>query len=370
MAEVEWLVSFVRQLRVAGLRPGAAAAEDFCRATALLGIKEVYWAGRATLVSHRDEIPVYDRVFHGFLVAGPPSETRPQTPSTRVTTVAGDDVREENEREVRGTASASRMELLRQKSFERCTDAELVEIASLAGRFVGSLPRRRSRRRAEARTGTLDLRSTLRRSLRTEGEPLELRFRGRPLLPRRLALLIDVSGSMTGTSRGLLVLAHSLVRMHSRMDVYCFGTRITRVTAELSTQHVDAALAGVGHRVTDWEGGTRIGESLKAFLDGSGHRGVARGATVVICSDGLEVGDPDLLAQQMRRLSLLAHRVVWLNPLKASADYEPIAQGMQAALPFIDIFGDGSSLASVEDVVQRLAEQQFSGRSTNTRNAF
>lgn len=354
MADVERLVSFARRLREAGLRPGTAAVGDFCRATALLGVEEVYWAGRATLVSRRDEIPIYDRVFDGFFAGEPPARRRPR-PRLRLVVAAaeGDDAGEAGEAEAPRVARASRIELLRHKSFAHCTDAELAEIASLATGFARSLPRRRSRRRADARWGTLDLRATIRRSLRTEGEPFERRFRSRPLVPRRLVLLIDVSGSMSGTSRGFLVLAHALLRERPQTDVFCFGTRITRVTPALATRRVDDALARVARAVADWEGGTRIGESLKAFLDGSGHRGAARGAVVVVCSDGLDVGEPEVLARQMQRLSLLAHRVVWLNPLKADACYEPLARGMQAALPFVDTFADGSSLASIEEIALR-----------------
>lgn len=355
MAEVERLVAFARQLREAGVRPGTAAVGDFCRATALLGVEEVYWAGRTTLVSRRDDIPIYDRVFDAFFSGerDVPKRARPR-PRLVALGAADDDAGEAGEGEAPRLVRASRIELLRHKSFERCTEAELVELASLAGDFARSLPRRRSRRSAEARSGMLDLRSTLRRSLRTEGEPFERRFRSRPPIPRRLVLLIDVSGSMSGTSRGLLVLAHALLRIHPRTDVFCFGTRVTRVTPSLATRRMDEALAGVASAVADWEGGTRIGDSLQALLDRSGHRGAVRGATVVLCSDGLDVGEPEVLARQMERLSLLAHRVVWLNPLKANAGYEPLARGMQAALPFVDVFADGSSLASIEETVLRL----------------
>ena len=356
MAEVERLVSFARELRDAGLRPGTRAVEDFCRATALLGVEEVYWAGRATLVSRRDEIPVYDRVFGAFFTDEPPARRRPR-PQLRLVTAGadGEDAGEAGEAEAPRVARASRIELLRHKSFERCSDAELAELASLADGFARRLPRRRSRRHVETPAGTLDLRKTMRRSLRTEGEPFERRFRSRRTVSRRLVLLIDVSGSMSGTSRALLVLAHALLRLHPRTEVFCFGTRVTHVTPALATRNANDALARVAGVVADWEGGTRIGESLKAFLDRGGHRGAARGATVVVCSDGLDVGEPDLLRRQMQRLALLAHRVVWLNPLKADAGYEPLARGMHAALPFVDVFAAGHNLASLEAVALQLS---------------
>lgn len=355
MSEVERLVGFARELRAAGVRPGTGAVEDFCRATALVGVGDVYWAGRATLVSRRDDIPVYDRVFAGFF--GGAALPKPKRPRLRLVTAgsAGEEGGETGEAEAPQVARASRIELLRHKSFDRCTPEELEELASLAAGLARSLPRRRSRRTASARDGALDLRATLRRSLRTGGEPFERRYRARREDSRRLVLLLDVSGSMAGTSRGLLVLAHALVRVHPRAEVVCFGTRVTTVTRALATARADEALACVAGQVADWEGGTRIGESLQEYLARSGRRGAARGAIVVLCSDGLEIGDPELLRTQMERLSRLAHRVVWLNPLARDAGYEPLARGMQAALPYVDVFAAGDTLAGVEAVARQLS---------------
>ena len=356
MAEVERLIVFARDLRAAGLRPGTGSVESFCRATALLGVEEVYWAGRATLVSRREEIPVYDRVFDAFFAGEPPAPHRRQPRLRLVTGGAQDDgAGEAGESEAPQVARASRIELLRHKSFERCSSQELAELASLAGGLARSLPHRRSRRRVESPAGALDLRATMRRSLRTECEPFERRFRRRRTVARRLVVLIDVSGSMSGTSRALLLVAQALVRLHPRTEVFCFGTRITRVTQALAVHVGDEALARTAAAVADWEGGTRIGESLKAFLDRTGHRGMARGATVVVCSDGLDVGEPELLRSQMERLARLAHRVVWLNPLKQDAAYEPLARGMRAALPFVDVFAAGHTLASLEEVARELS---------------
>jgi uncharacterized protein len=357
VTELRRLVDFARELRAAGLRPGTGAVEDFCRATALLGVGDVYWAGRATLVSRRDDIPVYDHVFAAFFggAAPTPRERRPRLRLVTIGSADEDRGGEAGELEAPQVARASRIELLRRKSFDRCSPAELAELASLAAGLARSLPRRRSRRREPARDGALDLRSTLRRSLRTGGEPFERRYRERRESPRRLVLLLDVSGSMAGTSRGLLVLAHALSRAHPRTEVVCFGTRVTTVTRALATARVDEALARVAGEVADWEGGTRIGDSLREYLARAGRRGGARGAIVVLCSDGLEIGDPELLRVQMERLSRLAHRVVWLNPLARDAGYEPLARGMQAALPYVDVFAAGDSLASVEAVARQLA---------------
>lgn len=356
MPELDRLVEFAQSLRAAGLRPGTGAVEDFCRASALVGVGDLYWAGRATLVSRRDDIPVYDSVFTAYFSG---SATMPVPKRSRLRLVTpGDDRDGEGEAgEMRAprAARASRIELLRRKRFEQCTPGELAELATLAEGLARSLPARRSRRRERARRGALDLRSTLRLSLRTGGEPFERRFRARRDQPRRLVLLLDVSGSMRGTSRGLLALAHAIVRAHARTEVVCFGTRVTPVTRELRARSTDEALRRAGDAVADWEGGTRIGDSLKTFLSRSGHRGAARGAIVVLCSDGLETGDPELLRAQMERLSRLAHRVVWLNPLASDPAYEPLARGMQAALPFVDVFAAGDTLESVEAVARGLA---------------
>ena len=160
---------------------------------------------------------------------------------------------------------------------------------------------------------------------------------------------------MDAYSRALVMFAHGALRSGRRVEAFCFGTRLTRVTRALAAADVDEALRRAAAEVVDWDGGTRIGEALKAFLDEHGHGGLARGALVLICSDGLEVGDPELLAEQMARLSRLAHRVVWLNPLQEDPAYEPLARGMKAALPYVDLFASGHSLASLEELGAALA---------------
>jgi uncharacterized protein len=354
---VDPLVGFAHALRAAGTPVGTGETADFCRAAALLGVDDLYWAGRATLVSRPAEIPVYDRVFRSYFGRG--GETprpRPRPRQVRRAITVGADAGEEREGEAGApeAALASRVELLRHKSFERCTPEELTELAAQAGGFARALPRRRSRRRHGAREGDFDLPRTLRRALRTGGEPFERRYRARRRVTRRLVLLLDVSGSMSAQSRALLVLAHALLRERPSTEVFCFGTRLTSVTRSLAVRDADEALRRAADEVFDWEGGTRIGESLKEFLDAGGHRSLARGAVVVLCSDGLDVGDPELLRTQMERLSRLAHRVVWLNPLKQDPAYEPLARGMQAALPYVDVFASGHSLASLEAVAATL----------------
>ena len=334
---VETVVRFGHALRAAGLPVGPDRVGSFARAAALLRPGELYWAGRATLLSRPEQTEVYDALFAAFF--GPP-EAQPGPPMRiKVEMQAEADV---------GLASTT--ELLKEKSFSRCSREELSQLAELMARIDLSVPRRRTRRRESARTGTPDLRRTLRRSFRTGGDPLERAWRRRRKRSRRLILLLDVSGSMDAYSRALVMFAHAALRSDKRWEAFCFGTRLTRVTRQLEGSDPDEALTRAAAEVLDWDGGTRIGESLKRFLDEYGHSGLARGAVVVLCSDGLEVGDPELLAEQMARLHRLAYRVVWLNPLQEDPAYEPLARGMKAALPYVDVFASGHSLASLEEV--------------------
>ncbi|MGH3033456.1 MAG: vWA domain-containing protein [Gaiellaceae bacterium] len=339
----ETLTRFGRALRAEGLPVGTGRIAEFSRAAALLSPHDLYWAGLATLVARPKQIPVYERVFRAFFGAVPDAADR-QRMRVRVLAEA------EPER-----ALASAAELLREKSFARCSREELAALAELMAGIRLTIPSRRTRRFAPARDGRPDLRRTLRRSFRTGGEPLERAWRRRRKRSRRLILLLDVSGSMDAYSRALVMFAHAALRSDRRWEAFCFGTRLTRVTRQLEGSDADEALSRAAAEVVDWDGGTRIGDSLKRFLDEYGHGGLARGAVVVLCSDGLEVGDPDLLSEQMARLSRLAYRVVWLNPLKEDPAYEPLARGMRAALPHVDHFWSGHSLTSLEDVAAALS---------------
>lgn len=322
--ELARLVAFARALRQEGLRVGPGRVVDFCRAAALLGPADLYWAGRLTLVSRPEDLPLYDRVFLGAFEEEPPR--------SRIALV---------EEEV---ALASPRELLRTKSFAELSDEELAEVAELMKSLRLSVPARRTRRREPARAGSPDLRRTIRRSFRTGGEPIERVMRRRRRRRRRLVLLLDVSGSMADYSRALVLFAHAALRSDTRWEAFCFGTRLTRITRALASSDTHEALRRAAEEVVDWNGGTRIGESLASLA----RSGVARGAVVVVCSDGLDVGDPELLRDEMARLSRLAYRVLWLNPLKEDPAYEPLARGMRAALPHVDVFLSGHNLASLE----------------------
>lgn len=362
----ELLVRFGRGLRAEGLPVGTGRIESFCRAAALLPPEDLYWAGRATLVGRREELEPYDRVFRAFFggAAGPDARPRPRP----VRALADDawpppeDAGRTEERRREGRGLAGRTEVLRRKSFAACSPEELAELAQLIARLRLEAPPRRSRRRRAARSGEPDVRRTVRSALRTGGDPARLRRRGRAERPRRLVLLLDVSGSMSDYSRALLVFAHAALRADRRWEAFCFGTRLTRVTRALAESSPDEALRRAAAEVVDWNGGTRIGESMKTFLDRYGHGGLARGAIVVVCSDGLDTGDPALLGEQMARLGRLARKVVWLNPLKESPEYEPLARGMAAALPFVDVFASGHDLASLEELGAELRRLSRPGR--------
>jgi uncharacterized protein len=328
--EVERLVAFARALRVEGLAVGPGRVVDFCRAAAHLRPEELYWAGRLTLVSRPEEIPVYDRVFRGVVEEEPP---------VQAVTVVEEEV-----------ALASEQELLRTKSFAELSKEELVQLAQLMQQLRLNVPSRRSRRREAARRGDLDLRRTLRRSFRTSGEPVDRAWRTRRRKQRRLVLLLDVSGSMGDYSRALVLFARAALQTDARWEAFCFGTRLTRITRALAVADPKEALRRAADEVVDWNGGTRIGDAVRALT----RTNVVRGSVVVICSDGLDVGEPEVLRNEMARLARLAHRIIWLNPLKEDPAYEPLARGMHAALPHVDVFLSGHNLASLEAVGEAL----------------
>ena len=260
-----------------------------------------------------------------------------------------------------GAFRYSPQEILRHKEFATYSPEEFAAAQRLMATLRLSAPLRRSRRRTLGRRGLLAFGPTLRRSFRNHGEPLQWVFQAPKSKPRRLVFLCDISGSMSDYSRALLLFLHTAVRAHRGVETFCFGTRLTRVSKELSTSGAEAALARATAAVVDWSGGTRLGECLKAFCDRWGQRGLAHGAIVIIMSDGWDRGDPLLLAQQMARLRRLCHRLLWVNPCKGAPDYEPLALGMATALPYIDDFQAGHNLASLETLAV-VIQQAFSRR--------
>jgi uncharacterized protein len=358
------LVGFARALRDSGVAVPVGSTATFVRAVDAVGPSErssLYWSGRATLVTRPEDIPTFDRVFEVFWDADGPSSSIALKSS--VTLVLDDESIDDgdepdpaedlSEREV-VTVRFSPHEVLRAKDFARYSADELDEARRLMAdvELVGELRPTRRHRRSHARHGRPDVRRTVQGALRTGGETVRLRRVERDRRPRRVVLLCDVSGSMEPYSRALLRFAQAAVAGRSRVEAFALGTRLTRLTRELSSRDPDAALAAAAAAVVDWSGGTRLGEGLARFNQTWGVRGMARGAVVVILSDGWDRGDPEELATQMARLRRVAHRVVWVNPLKASPDYEPLARGMAAALPYLDEFVEGHSLGSLEELAE------------------
>jgi uncharacterized protein with von Willebrand factor type A (vWA) domain len=254
-------------------------------------------------------------------------------------------------------ALASADEVLRHRDVGEMTPAERAHLRRLFALLVPATPMRPARRRRPSPQGAVHPARTVRRALRDGGEVSRLMYRRRQPRPRRVVLLVDVSGSMAPYADALLRFAHAAVRARpSSTEVFTIGTRLTRVTRELRLRDPDRALAASGTAIPDWSGGTRLGEVLKAFLDRWGQRGTARGAVVIVCSDGWERGGTELLGEQMSRLRRLAHAVVWVNPHKGRTGYEPLTGGMMAALPSVDHFVSGHSMAAFEEltgVIQR-----------------
>ena len=357
------LLEFCAALREEGLKVGTDDAMAYASAAALLDptvLEDLYWAGRVTLAHAREQIPVYDAVFTRFFLGGHESDGPPpvQAPSPARGVDAVFDVpsgerpedSDEGEDTTKLGAMAAAVLVDRSKSFADCTEEELVALRRIISQLRVAPPTRRTRRRRGAKTGTrLDLRKMARETMRTHGEPGELSWRERRIKPRPLVLILDVSGSMADYSRNLLQFAHSTRRAASRVEVFCFGTGLTRITPMLRRRDPDEALALAGEEVRDWAGGTYIGASLDTFVRRYARRGVARGAVVVICSDGLDRGDPALLDAALERLERLCYRIVWMNPLKGDVDdYTAASLGMSVAMPHVDVLWSGHSLASLE----------------------
>jgi uncharacterized protein len=356
-ALVRHVVVFGRVLRAAGLEVGPGRVADALRgldAVELERQEDVYWTLRQTIVSRREDLETFDRAFDAWFLrsaspprpASPPREAPPegerrQTPPPGL----GPEV-DGGEAE---SGRASDEERLRSRDFASMTSEEFARARRLLQEIAVARPRRRSRRlRRDLRGSVLDVRALARHSLATGGDPIFCEFKSRSQTPRKLVLILDVSGSMAPYSRALLLYLHLARRSGRRVEAFAFGTRLTRLTHELAGRDPDAALAAATKRVVDWSGGTRIGASLKAYNAEWGRRALTRGAVVVILSDGWERGDPGVVATEMARLARQAFAVVWVNPLKGQAGFEPLAGGMRAALPWIDRLVTGHDIASLE----------------------
>ena len=371
-------VAFTRVLRGVGLVVPMSATIGFGEALAAVGVADrerVYWSGRATLVTRPEDREAYDRAFAVFWEGRDATDPDPDDEEPLHITLAvddGDDDGDGNDDDAGASDDPtlelrfSAAEVLRHKDFSDYTPAELHEAQALMARLrlVGATRRSLRLSRSSSRTRRPDLRRTVRATLRAGGEPVRRHWREPTTRHRRVVLLLDVSGSMEPYARALLRFVHAAVAGRQKVEAFALGTRLTRVTRELSTRDPDGALRNASARVVDWSGGTRLGEGLRRFNDQWGQRGMARGAVVVILSDGWDRGDPALLGEQMARLHRVAHQVIWVNPLKVTPGYAPLARGMAAALPHVDAFVEGHSLAAMEELARIIGGADPEGRST------
>ena len=358
-------VAFARILRGAGLDVPLDSVIIFVNALGQLGLEDrndVYWAAHATLIRRHEDTPIFDRAFAVFWdqriaidTANIERELVSMTlliddENANADDTAGEPVDDKNTIMLR----FSSVETLREKDFAEYNPAELRE----AEQFMSSLrlagpPKKSLRLIKTNRHGARhDIRRTMRASLQHDGEPIERYWRQPSTRLRRLVVLLDISGSMEPYARALLRFMHAAVVGRQRVEAFTFGTRLTRITKELTSRDPDKALSQTSAQVSDWSGGTRLGECLRTFNDKWGVGGMARGSIFVVLSDGWDRGDPEVLAEQMQRLNRVAYRVIWVNPLKVSPGYAPLARGMAAALPYIDDFVEGHSLEALQHLTE------------------
>lgn len=357
----EILLGFTRALRAAGVPVTQDRAHGFLAATGLLGLADrrpAYWAGRATLCAGPDDLERYDQVFDAYFSSrdGLP-RSRPARPLTAQVSVLPENEPDggtgETDDEEAIRAAASGVEVLRHRDVAALTAGEKHRLDAMFAQLSCRPPLRRTARHRRWRRGEVDAHRTLRESLRRMGEPAEIAWRRRGTRPRRVVLLVDVSGSMSGYADALLRLAHRMTQTGSgAVETFTVGTRLTHVTRAMKLRDPDRAIVAAGDTVPDWSGGTRLGETLQMFLARWGQRGMARGAVVVVFSDGWERGDPTLLAGQLERLRRIAHRVIWVNPHRGKAGYQPVQAGVVAALPHCDAFVAGHSLATFAELTE------------------
>ncbi|MET0663071.1 MAG: VWA domain-containing protein [Ilumatobacteraceae bacterium] len=364
-------VAFSQVLRGLGLRVPASSTHTYADALGAVGLEArdgVYWAGRATLVRRPEDIEPYDRAFAVFFEGRSGGADRVEPDPIHLTIAVDTDEDADNGDDDDSSSRAnddetielrfSAAEVLRHKDFAAYDDDELAMAQTLMAdlRLVGS-PRASMRLEPTRRaTRHPDIRQTVRASLRAGGEPARREYRTPSTRLRRLVLVLDVSGSMEPYARALLRFVHAAVAGRQKVEAFALGTRLTRVTRELTSRDPDVALQAAGTRVSDWSGGTRLGAGLRTFNDEWGVRGLARNSIVVIMSDGWDRGDPDLLAEQMQRLQRVTHRLIWVNPLKVTPGYAPLARGMAAALPYVDRFVEGHSLDALDQLARVIAE--------------
>ncbi|MFM8855547.1 MAG: vWA domain-containing protein [Actinomycetota bacterium] len=364
-------VAFARILRGAGVDVPLDSVIVFVSALSKVGLEnrdDVYWAAYATLIRRHEDTPIFDRAFAVFwdqLIAVDTATYEQQTESVTLLIDSEDTNNDDSnatpvdQEENTLTLRFSSIETLRKKDFAAYSESELRE----AEQFMSSLklagpPKRSLRLQKTNRKGSRqDIRRTMRAVLQNNGEPIERYWREPSTKLRRLVVLLDISGSMEPYARALLRFMHAAVVGRQRVEAFTLGTRLTRITRELTNRDPDRALARTSAQVADWSGGTRLGECLQNFNDNWGVGSLARGSIFVILSDGWDRGEPQVLAEQMLRLQRVAYRVIWVNPLKVSPGYAPLARGMAAAMPFIDDFVEGHSLEALRELTAVIARE-------------
>jgi len=353
------LVGFVRSLRVEGISLGPAISADLVAALEVVGAErgeDVYWAFRALCVSRLDEVAAFNRVFvrffgSGDLVHGHISEVV-RSWSVR----AGEGLADEGDDETDDSGlGASLRERLSGRDFQTLTEAETDDVRRLIAEMVWEPPVARSRRyRAAAGGRRPDMRRTLRRAVGVEGDLIPIATTMRVPRRRPLIFLLDISGSMERYAEMLLYFAHATKARFGTMEAFVFGTRLTRITRELSRRRPSEAIEKVAGSVLDWSGGTLIGDAIRDFNRQWVRRVGSRGPVVLIVSDGWDRGDPDLLATEMSKLHRSVHRVIWLNPLAGRPGYAPETRGLKAALPSVDDFIPAATLSDIETLIHLL----------------
>ena len=373
-------VAFARILRGAGVDVPLDSVIVFVSALNQTGLEnrdDVYWAAYSTLIRRHEDTQIFDRAFAVFwdqLIAVDTTSYEQQTESVTLLIDSEEETSDDsstetlNEDENTIALRFSNIETLREKDFAAYTDTELRE----AEQFMSSLklagpPKRSLRLQKTNRKGTRhDIRRTMRAVLQNDGEPIERYWREPSTKLRRLVVLLDISGSMEPYARALLRFMHAAVVGRQRVEAFTLGTRLTRITRELTSRDPDRALAQTSAQVADWSGGTRLGECLQNFNDNWGVGSLARGSIFVILSDGWDRGEPKVLAEQMLRLQRVAYRVIWVNPLKVSPGYAPLARGMAAAMPYIDEFVEGHSLEALRELTEVISKESNERRKTVT----
>ncbi len=343
----------VDDVRECGVVVTPAQSSLFVQALAAAPDASLRHIARAALARTPDDLAIVDDVLGRVRHLG---DRAPEIRRVAETFADGGDAHASDRRRTSGRHMASTTEVLRTRDVAACHDDERAQIERMLAGMPLMGDRYRSRRLARSHgRGRLDVRATVRHAARHDGEVVHVVRRGRAERTRRVVLLIDVSGSMERYARAMLLLAYVGAIGAGNVEVFALGTRLTRVTQALSSRDPDVALRAARIAIEDWGGGTRLGETMRSLVDDPGCRGLLRGAAAVVVSDGLDRGDPEQLRVQMARLSRLAHRVIWVNPLRASAGYEPLAAGMRAARPHVDHFVDGHSVTAFDELVRLVA---------------